>query len=290
MSEETLEEARQKDRLGREIEVLILVKTTPTPSTTYEDTVCVAGIALAPGPPRWVRLYPIPFRHLDSETQFAKYEVVAVKVGQPSNDPRAESLRVDVSTIRSVRKLDSWVDRIAVILNMEPTTACALNTGTRADPNATSLGIMRPHAVELEVKPHAGWTPKQRRVLNEWAHKVTLPLDGLRHDAAPPLELPPLEAWYRYKCEAQDCKGHRQGILDWELTALQLRARKSGADIERWVRNNFYDRMFAPQRQPWLILGNNAAGNKRSSFSVLSVFYPKEADVSKWLFMRDRLF
>lgn len=290
MSEETLKEARQKDLLGREIEVLILVKTTPTPSTTYEDTVCVAGIALSPGPPRWVRLYPIPFRHISSASQFAKYEVVTVKVGRPSSDPRPESLRVDVSTIRSVRKLDSQVDRIAVILSMEPTTACALNAGTRADPNATSLGIVRPHDVELELKPHAGWTPKQLRVLDEWAHKEALPLDGLQHDNAPPLELPPLEAWYRYECEAQDCKGHRQGVLDWELTALQRNAQKSGADAVQWARNNFFDRMFAPQRQPWFILGNNAAGNKRSSFSVLSIFYPLEADVRKWRFERDVLF
>ena len=50
--DETLEDARARDRLGREIEVLILVKTTPNPSATYEDTVCVAGLALAPGPPQ----------------------------------------------------------------------------------------------------------------------------------------------------------------------------------------------------------------------------------------------
>jgi hypothetical protein len=36
--DETLEDARAQDRLGREIEVLILVKTTPNPSATYEDS------------------------------------------------------------------------------------------------------------------------------------------------------------------------------------------------------------------------------------------------------------
>ena len=76
--DETLEDARARDRLGREIEVLILVKTTPTPSATYEDTVCVAGLALAPGPLRWVRLYPVPFRHLHKSTRFTKSAALTV--------------------------------------------------------------------------------------------------------------------------------------------------------------------------------------------------------------------
>lgn len=41
-------EARVKDRVGREIQVLVLVKTMPQLSAKYNDTVCVAGLALNP--------------------------------------------------------------------------------------------------------------------------------------------------------------------------------------------------------------------------------------------------
>lgn len=287
---ETLEEARQKDQIGRVIKVLILVKTTPTPSDKYEDTVCVAGLALSPGPPRWVRLYPIPFRHLDPASQFAKYEVITVKVGQPSNDPRVESLRVDVSTIESVCGLEKWADRIPPILDMEATTACALNAGTRADPNAASLGIVRPCGVKIDVKPHRGWTSKQRRTIDKWAQQEPFSLDGFDRRGVLPLQPPPLMAWYNYTCEGPGCMGHKQGILDWELTALQRRAQKEGGDVAQWVRDNFHRKMFAPDQRQWFILGNNAAGNKRTSFSVLSVFWPPENDVKEWRYGRDRLF
>ena len=48
--------ARQADRAGRRIQVFIVVKTAPTPSKSYVDTVCVAGLVVYPGPLRWVRL------------------------------------------------------------------------------------------------------------------------------------------------------------------------------------------------------------------------------------------
>ena len=242
--DETLEDARARDRLGREIEVLILVKTTPNPSATYEDTVCVAGLALAPGPLRWVRLYPVPFRHLHKSTRFTKYAVIRTRVAAPRTDPRAESLRVaDASRITVVRQVDRWRERCDLILPMEETTACALNAGTRADPNATSLGIVRPHNVTIDIQPSTGWSPSQQRAIDKWRNQDTLPLNGLAHNAAPPLEHPPLDAWYKYACAEPGCPGrHRQGIIDWELTAVQRRAREDGVDVEQRVRERSVDR------------------------------------------------
>lgn len=275
-----MEQARRLDRLGREIEVLILVKTTPTPSTTYEDTVCVAGLALSPGPPRWVRLYPIPFRHLSAEAKFTKYAVVRTRVALPHSDPRAESLRVaDVSKIDVIRELGPWKERCDEVLRAPETTACTLNAATKADPNGPSLGIVRPLDVTLETRPHPGWTEKQRRIITMWQEQTALPLDRLTHNNAPPLECPPLAAWYRYRCADVGCPGHRQGILDWELTALQRKAKARGGDVEEWVRNNFETKILAEDRQAWFVLGNNAAANKRTSFSVLSVFWPTSKDV-----------
>lgn len=283
-AEETLEQARERDRAGRVIEVLVLVKTTPNPSTSYEDTVCVAGVALSPGPLRWVRLYPIPFRHLTYEQRFPKYGLVSVRVSAPRHgDGRAESLRVDLPTLATVRTYKPGRERDRLMAGVPLTTACGLLDGTRADPNAQSLGLVEAHGVQLEVEPSGGWNAKQQQIIDQWRSQPMLPLlDGGRVEA-PPLEAPPYKAWYSYRCTASACPGHRQGILDWELTALQRNAKADGADPRNWIRDKYETMMLKPGRVPLLVLGNQADAAKRTAFSVLSVYYPKREAWTKAL-------
>ena len=275
----TVDETRNLNRSGRRIEVMILVKTTPTPSSKYEDTVCVAGWALDPNPPRWVRLYPIPFRHLDADQQFPKYATVSVEVSKPSNDPRAESLRVRLDTISVTHKRPSGGrERHEAMAQVPVTTACRLRAGVEEDINGPSLGLVIPQRPCLEIKPHEGWNQKQADTIRRWQQQDTLPIPKLARRPAPPLEAPPLRAWYRYRCGEPSCPGHRQGILDWELTALQRNAQRQGADVEEWVRHKFSEQMLAPDRRPMFILGNQAEAAKRKNFSVLSVYWPTAAE------------
>ena len=51
--------------------VLITVKTYPTLSRKYGETVCTAGVREDGS---WVRIYPVPFRRLDEEEQYTKYD------------------------------------------------------------------------------------------------------------------------------------------------------------------------------------------------------------------------
>ena len=51
--------------------ILILVKTYPTPSTKYIETVCTAGIREDGS---WIRIFPIPFRTLDDYQKYRKYQ------------------------------------------------------------------------------------------------------------------------------------------------------------------------------------------------------------------------
>jgi hypothetical protein len=76
--------------LGRHTRrILITVKTYPTPSMSYTETVCVAGVDVATG--EWVRLYPVPFRDLPGYQQFSKYSIVEVDVRKHTSDPRPGS-------------------------------------------------------------------------------------------------------------------------------------------------------------------------------------------------------
>ncbi|MFQ1003071.1 hypothetical protein, partial [Modestobacter sp. SSW1-42] len=75
------------------MKVLVTVKAAPQPSATYGDTVCVAGVELrGDDPVRLVRLYPVPFRYLEGDQQFGKYQVIDVAARPSTRDPRPESL------------------------------------------------------------------------------------------------------------------------------------------------------------------------------------------------------
>lgn len=75
------------------MKVLITVKAAPEPSKSYGDTVCVAGVRVDGEPHEWIRLYPVPFRHLATEEQFSKYQVVELDVNPAQHDSRSESRR-----------------------------------------------------------------------------------------------------------------------------------------------------------------------------------------------------
>ncbi len=62
------------------IDFLPLVKAYPSLSKTYGEVSCIAGVEITPGGPRWIRLYPVPFRALDENQQFRKYQRVRLEV------------------------------------------------------------------------------------------------------------------------------------------------------------------------------------------------------------------
>jgi hypothetical protein len=70
--------AKPAARLPIRMRILITVKAAPNPSERYGETVCVAGLRLDLGHAGWVRLYPINFRDLESDSKFRKYDVVSV--------------------------------------------------------------------------------------------------------------------------------------------------------------------------------------------------------------------
>jgi hypothetical protein len=51
--------------------ILITVKTYPTLSEKYDELVCTAGFKEDGS---WIRIYPVPFRKLDYENQFHKWQ------------------------------------------------------------------------------------------------------------------------------------------------------------------------------------------------------------------------
>lgn len=70
--------------------VLIAVKTYPTLSEKYDELVCTAGF-LEDG--SWIRIYPVPFRKLDYEGQYKKWQWTEIDIVKNESDFRPESFR-----------------------------------------------------------------------------------------------------------------------------------------------------------------------------------------------------
>ncbi len=111
--------------------VLIWGKTYPELSKQYDETVCTAG-CLEDGSP--IRLYPVPFRSLDIDSQFKLYNWVEVDIVKNQKDNRPESYKLNSKNITIVGKVSThdkkklyWASRytvkeIAKIWNMHPRT------------------------------------------------------------------------------------------------------------------------------------------------------------------------
>lgn len=266
------------DVIAEKARVLITVKTSPQPSTKYKDIVCTAGVRLDGGRPRWVRLYPIPFRYLETDHQFTKYDVIEVEIRRRHEDSRKESYSPDWSSVRKVDHLDPWKRRFDALRELPLTNTCELSAAAKLDHAAPSLGLGGVTDVSgLHFEQHPGWNDKQRSILSRAFEEVALFDDG----ASPKrLESPRLVVKYRYRCTGPACSGHRGQILDWELTALQQRYRSATElELRRHIETKFLDEMFGPDRDTHFFRGNFERAIKRDKFSILGVWFPRHTDV-----------
>lgn len=262
------------------MQVLITVKASPQPSAGYGDTVCVAGVEIKNGKPvRWVRLYPVPFRYLEGEQQFKKYQIIEVAVTRNQRDPRPESYKIDASSIRIKESIEKWPARVPLVQSMVAGSMCGVLDAVRQDANAPSLALIEPRKVlGLRIEPHPGWSAKQAAVLDQWVAQPELFGGGAPKRA---IKAPRFSVKYRYICSEKSCNSHEQGLLDWELTALQLKlAHQTDEQLEAAIEEKFYRLMCAPGRSTAFFVGNQAEPTKRRTFSVLGVYYPKVADAA----------
>ena len=88
--------------------VYITVKTYPTLSEKYDELVCTAGIDEDGS---WIRLYPLPFRKLEHEQKYKKWQWIEVDVERRTQDIRPESYRVlNLENLKIIPTKSSKVD------------------------------------------------------------------------------------------------------------------------------------------------------------------------------------
>lgn len=196
-------------------ELLILTKTYPSPSATHRETTCVAAISRA-GELR--RIFPVPYRLLEGDAQFKKWEWISARVSHPNKDHRPESRRIDTDSIErpgtviEIRRGD-WGDRIKWI---EPHLLPSFEAmETRRQQTGQTLGFIRPtRLVKLEITrlKNPDWTEVDKTKLSQ---------EGLFDSAAvkarAPLRKLPFDFHYHYESGG---KSEKHKLVDWEVGAL----------------------------------------------------------------------
>jgi len=201
--------------------ILITVKTYPTLSTTYGETVCTAGIREDGS---WVRLYPVPFRRLDETQQYKKYDWIECRLQRNQKDPRPESFRpLDPAELIPVDHIDTaneWRERRQLILNKARVYTRLEELISGAKDNRLSLAVFKPARIlgfvwEAEDKE---WDADKLRQMREMYKQMDMFEDNAWRETF--RIIPKLPYSFSYRFEDADGRGSKMQILDWEVGAL----------------------------------------------------------------------
>ena len=204
--------------------ILILCKTYPSPSARYVETSCVAGMAESG---QLVRLFPVPFRLVEDDQQFKKWQWVSARVRRAQDDARPESHRVSVDTIQlegePLPTRDHWIARREAIKSVPVFESFAALDAAREAVGAT-LGLVRPNRLlGLDITPvdNPDWTEDEKAKLLQEQQQGSLFDAGEDLRSLKTLKKLPYDFHYRYECQATaGVIEHRHKLVDWEAGAL----------------------------------------------------------------------
>jgi hypothetical protein len=178
-----------------------------------------------------IRLFPVPFRLVDDDKQFKKWQWISARINKASNDHRLESHKVFVDTIicdgDPLSPRLGWQARRDQLNNIRIFSSFAALDAARASQGIT-LGLLRPSRIlGLDIKPadKPDWTQEEKDKLVQHERQSGL-FDETDAKRIATLKKIPYDFHYRYECiiggEAHE---HRHKIADWEAGALYWKCR-----------------------------------------------------------------
>lgn len=227
--------------------VLVTVKASPEIGRTHGETVCVAGVRLDQDQPCWIRLFPVPWQWF-WRGGHPKYQLIEVDVVKHDKDQRPESYRPKLDTTTVVRQKSTTRQRADALNRLPQSSMCDLVAAKGWE--RPSLGLVVPREVTgFDHEDHTG----------DAGHvaKMNLAAQGsLWAQDDPKLEFSPFAFKLSYRCQSPACRGHRQSIVDWEISEAWRRWRHSYPDdyLDR-IRDKWLG-LLAPERNPALFVGN----------------------------------
>lgn len=254
---------------------MILVKAAPVLTSELNENMCVAAMRLG-SDPEWIRLHPIPFRDLEDDSKFKKYQEIKVQVIKPRTDRRPESWTPIEGTIRLGQRIGTdkdWATRRARVASLQERTMCDLIELNRSGsgPDTPSLSVVR-----TTDTPELVITRREQEQIDLWntraeAIAARSSLFESSDNKRTVYRMCPWRFRYRYRCLESNCTGHLQTIIDWEAVAL-CRNINHFDDWQERMQQKFIDTLWAEDRDTVLFVGNME--QHPQSFLILGVFWP----------------
>jgi hypothetical protein len=249
--------------------VLVAVKTYPTPAGKGAEVSCTAGITESD---EWIRLFPIPFRFMEGDQRFSKYQWIEVDVKR-SSDQRKESFEVDIDTLKIVSDpistKDAWKQRKDIILPLEAPSLCHLKR--TYEQTGDTLGLIKPRTIhKFIIEPSTpDWTPVEREKLLQYS----------MYDKHPhtPLEKIPYSFSYRFTCNDSECGGHKLICVDWELGQSYRRWKKKYEDKWEQAIINKYETEIILIRDTYFYVGT--VHQYPNIWIITGLFYPPKVAI-----------
>ena len=263
-------------RIWSEKKILITVKTYPEYSSRYTETVCTAGVLA--DTKELIRIYPVRYRYLDGDSQFAKYQWIRAKIKKSTSDNRPESYKIRDESIVLGEIIGStgggWEERANYLLS-ESNIYNSIEALTRARVESNvSLGVVKPKEIvgfRIEMKSRAEIEEASGK------KKGLMAQLGMFEDKKD-LDLMPLRFILNFSCDDPGCGGHNLSILDWEIAELYRKV-EGHANWQDKIKNKVLNQIFSERRETYLILGNMAS--HQHIFCILGIFWPPKVSQLK---------
>jgi len=253
--------------------VFIVGKTYPNPSKRYRETTCIGGIT---DNGEWIRLYPVPFRHMNDQYKFRKYDWITVDA---KNDKdvwnRRESHKIVYTTIKIVEHVNAgsdknWEKRNAIILPLLDENLEKLMEVR--DNEHKSMGMIK------VTKDNFNEIYTEERGIESDVDQITIDTiqKTLNGGTISPLEIFPFKFKLDFYCCGEKCNGHKISCFDWEMLELYRNMRKKyDSDIAVNKVKEKIEWMF-DQRDVYLMLGTEY---KYNNFIIGSIYYPPKMKI-----------
>ncbi len=263
--------------------VLITVKTYPTLSEKYDELVCTAGFT---EDGTWIRIYPVPFRKLDYQNRFKKWQWIELDLVKNTSDFRPESYRPaniekDIQILDEVDTKGNWARRKAIVskhvwYNMSELLAEKVENGT-------SLAILKPtKIIDFICEPcEREWNKKKMdAVIANQAQGSLFDEEETRMVFKVVTKLP---YEFSYKFTTEDGVERKLMIEDWELGMLYWNCLEKANGDEaiacKKVREKYFDYM-VNKCDLHLFLGTTKQFHNISPnpFIIIGTFHPLRED------------
>jgi hypothetical protein len=264
--------------------VLITVKTYPTLSSKYEESVCTAGFTENGN---FIRIYPIPFRKLPYENQYKKYDFIEIDLKKNESDFRPESyeptkLNVKIKPLGHLDTARNWLKRKEIVLTHIRKDIKTLIKEAKDKEKYTSLAVFKPKEVlDFSVTSSSRvWDAKKTKILEQ---------ENLFEKRSKIIRKLPYK--FLFKFTDKNNTVCNLMIEDWEIGQLYWKCldRRSGNEEKAIsdVREKYYNDL-AKTKDLYFFLGTTRQHHltSRNPFMIIGLFYPKKEPLTLFEYIK----